>query len=350
MSEDEQSNVIAFGKVLGKRLPDSQLTRIGSANITPSTEEWKALCFEILKEIAEQERQRLGFKQFGMSLLRDLVMQDFDRKSGVKLAGRERAFSHKDLDYWENTGRISDAKFVYVDHFIRKISFDGEWSDILDEIKDVSDRTLAQSFGTIYGRRNLRQDQTDKLNSAASTYLMSDVVQNSHYQYIAIKPEFIEVGILKLTCAYCPFNLLQPDYSRIHEAVFYEGFLIPSAWYADLDTEQAAIGDGKAPRVETWHATLKLFRPQMRGSAFSGQADANMTLTFSREFPDKLAPGIYAEPPRDILSPHWEIKCEDQRYAPGPASKRQEFRFRKFMYDHEFIAKIFEDGYKGYLF
>lgn len=305
--------------------------------------EWKWTCLRILKIYRKEQCKRLKRKKFGWLATRDAIMEDFDAKSGRKLAGRDPRLNYDHMKDWARNSTIPDSAFRYVDRFIRSMEKDDAYRDVLAELIDQDNRTHAKAFSEVYQRRSIKDGFVESLGSISGEFLYSDPLEKAGYQHIVMRIIFVEAGVLKVHVAYCDFDIHQPDYRNIHAALFYEGFLIP----VPRNSTDHHVETGLQGRTDSWVCWVKLHRPQYRGSLRDGNADGSIEFGFL-ELPGATHSftHIHLTRPNTLVWPTGEVTPLDR----DEKEHHDKVKLHNDQKNNGFLAEIFNKGYKGYLF
>lgn len=123
---------------------------------TPYSYRWKSLCREILIEF-QKHLSALAGGAVKWERVRRLIMKPYDTYEGEVLLEEDTRLRRQDLEYWiKNDSNMDDAKFAFVDLFIRKelihnnYGLDSVISKIIDHRDFENMRALALIFQNIF--------------------------------------------------------------------------------------------------------------------------------------------------------------------------------------------------------
>ena len=334
--------------------------------------EWKEVCLEMLVELKERKRKYLGHKRLGWQHMRDLIMQPYDKRGTAgKILERDTRLTRQNLETWETGSEIRDDKFALVDAFIRRQIMEGIAQPIQQIVKEKQDRYAISVLSKLYQTLTYSPGYAEVVSQISGRFLYSDEILHTWFKYIVVRLDFVESGIVKITCAYCPFDIHNGDTADIGSAFFYDGFLIPFEGYT------TKVPPDK-PYIQPHYSRclFKLMRPEFKGDSLRGYAEGEMVYRAWLRRNEKPDISIIADHPNTILAPGFNtLTLEDRYYPTGAVSKSgldrfnreeagEEFPqdvdvFKRYMskitfhndqINNDFLERIFDECYKGYLF
>lgn len=337
-----KGNTIDF-RAFVENHPKSDLEKADVETGRSYSPEWKSTCLRVLEIFREQQRSKLNRKKFGWQATRDAIMEDFDAKSGRKLAGRNQDLTNNHMKDWARHYTIRDSAFRYIDRFVRKMELGPAYDGVREALIGQNDRRHAEVISEIYQRRRMKEGFVEYLESVSGEFLYSEPLAKVGYQHIVIRFVSEMSGVLKIHVAYCDFDIHKPDFRNIHAALFYEGFLIPVPTRSVDSLEET----GLPARTDSWLCWVKLHRPQYRGSLRNGSADGYIDYgVLELSSPPGSLVHIHLRRPNTLVWPTGEImplgRDEEENLDKVKLNNNQK--------NNDFLAEIFKLGYKGYLF
>ncbi|SDE90378.1 hypothetical protein SAMN05421538_11439 [Paracoccus isoporae] len=307
---------------------------------------WQDLCREIMIAHKEETRIQLEYKRLGWQAIRDLVMQDYDQPNERAEVGRDKRLNRQDLEAWANGTYLNDDKFGFIDRYINGLRLDEEPHNELINAKQKYTIAQAAMISRMYQRRRLKSGMIDYLQEVTGEFLYTDEIDGSPYKHIVLRFEIASCNVIKISAAYCRFDITKQNPGEMANAVFYEGFLIP----VPADNSESAKEPGLwGIRSDSWFCWLKLYRPEFQGSMIDGCADGRLEYLFIQPpESDFVHITINAKLPNSIFSPAGEHSLGNQSLR--QAEENKSIIFQHDQKNRDFLARIFNECYKGYLF
>ncbi|WP_195820650.1 hypothetical protein [Roseobacter sp. MH60115] len=310
--------------------------------------EWKRVSLEILIIYQEVERKKRGRSKFKWMATRDAIMADYDDASGNKILARDSGLSYSQLYDWYRHGSIPDTAFRFVDRFVRSLAMTEEYEHIYPIAKRARDEKHANALSEIYQTRQLNAEVADYIFQVSGEYLFTDDILDAFYDSIIFRFDFVISGVIKLTIAYCRFDVKRESPQTYDDTIFYEGymFVIPFSTLSDRKLE--------AYELEGWNCWIKLIRPRNRGSWQNGCADGLISYSVLDRKMDTSVLDIRIDFPNNILAPRSPADCVDERFISGIKNgKTTRVTTPNLQRGKELSVsfdKIFDLAYFGYLF
>jgi hypothetical protein len=265
--------------------------------------EYQQLCLRLVCAYADQKAKEQGYKTAGSQRVRNMIMElhdSWERGKRVPHIGLGRT----DIDALKAGSELGGAKFKFIDDFVRRMQLTPDGDKTSERIIRARDEQQMATLSQLYiSRTNLEskvfQERAKLLREGG--LLVADISKTSHpsikratlYKSIVIKLVHEHRAVQQVVIAYLPVTPAELEVSYDTGIIFYEGFIIPTAW---------DDGDGHLP---TLYAKIAAFRGEFRGHRFAGQADGQLTvmqtpqdeLTFDLDYPFPiLSPSIFVSP------------------------------------------------------
>lgn len=269
-------NILNFAE-LAKRLGTSSDANRFCKSAIRYPPEWKEACLEIVKAYKEEKQIELGRKKLGWQWVRGKIMEPFDvvQSNGKRSPNPNLPdLSRQNLESWADTGSLSDVKFQFIDLFVRRLSFELDDLSPYKSARRINEKPRMRVISDIYQDRTLKHIDAADIINIFGNYSLSEPVENTWFQRIALKVDHVDHGIAKITLAYLPFDIREDVTDADQNVVFFDGFLIPIVTFLMDDFE----GSGVNPMHLKCFCLLKLFRPEFRGHHLTGYADGEIEI------------------------------------------------------------------------
>lgn len=123
-----------------------------ASDLEPFPHRWQDACRAVLTLYCDLPGNRKGGMAMKMTRLRNEIMEDFDTSDH---RGRipDKALGRESLEHWmKGTTYLSDAKFQYVDRWIRKMRRTEVFSGIMRDLVDFKEINHRNTFVELYSR------------------------------------------------------------------------------------------------------------------------------------------------------------------------------------------------------
>lgn len=345
--------------------------------------EWKELCLEILQDYKEKKRAELGRKTLGWLWMRDKIMEPFDiRRPDGKAEPNPKLveLTRQNLESWEKTGSLTDAKFEYIDLFVRSLSASASDYSSFDAARRRIDAYQMAIFSRLYQSKSNIPADAENIANFLGSFLVSGSLVKNRFKYIVLRIDFVSDGVIKVVMAYCPFDIHYFNSREAEEAVFYDAYLVPVLTF--LPDDDSKFNGSRL--LLGCQCIAKLFRPEFRGHHIDGYADGEVELHFSTDENQKITnSAIFMDAPNTMMAPsiiektvsheerapevireidlHRHIQ-DSNKSSSGlrhPNDKSDIHKYRLYRLSEfpvpngdleEKLASIFDNNYSGYLF
>lgn len=332
--------------------------------------EWKVLCRTVLEAYRSIRQEELGYKRLGWTIIRDEIMSPVDIKNSDGSTERDDRLTRQDIEAWQNGGELTDAKFQFVDLFIRKLESDKKYENLFDKIQASKSMHQMSALAELYLPRVGNASYARLFREEFPEYIMSGNIENTWFAQIVAKVQYEYNQVFKLVFMYLPKTLDDLEDRDFFKIAFFEGYALP---LGDL-----VPSDSKIQRERT-RCLVKLCRAEIRGIYAFGYADGEIRFTVTR-VAGKTFSEIVLDYPNTLLHPAISEHDVHKKYRPTEAISRysqdrlsrsseeksdaeqmfdavdelDEHRWKLNVMDagqhHEKIDKILKSSYKGYLF
>ncbi len=373
MDDETPIDLATYAKAVGKELNANSFGKQGAVTRRYFPKEWKDVCLEIMLELKDKKREELGYKRLGWSYIRDMIMsEDDDIDAAGKIIERDQRLTRRNLETWAGGSELSDDKFSFIDDYISRMSLIRDANlPLLWFAKEKYDRHTMKILARLYQPKMRDSDEANAIAAVSGQFLVSKEISNTWFKYIIIRFDYGHSGIIKITCAYCSFDIHAGRKSDMGDVVFYDGFLIPFRnWYPEIQEDK--------PYINPHHSRciMKLVRPEFEGDGLRGYAEGELEykLWLKRDGNHELT--IIADYPSTLLSPCINTLSLENRYYPTEGvqttnldrlmrenrgekvkedfdkSKTYRYRieFNNTDVDTEFFSELYSRHYKGFIF